>query len=217
MPSKTTINHVDRSNSWYPRVGNSNEWHTPLWKPDTQTLQRRGHPSAAVKTSAEWRSSERNAYHLTFGFWDMISLSRASTRSLSYPVPSNFLTSFSWTSLFWKADTKLYSSSLFPGRITCGLVSPRDKTGATSSVGQQVNKQRVYSTRQIVEREHMLCSSPCHPLLCRRPPSPLSTPSFLWPWRVCFCPRWAHEASASAEPSQPRSGGCWGVCCLYRG
>lgn len=97
-----------------------------------------------------------NTYHLTFGFWDIMSLSRASTRSLSYPVPSNFLTSFSWTSpLFWKADTKHYSSSLFPGHITCGLVSPRHKTGTTSSVWQQVNKQHVYSTRQIVESEHM--------------------------------------------------------------
>lgn len=36
-------------------------------------------------------------YHRTLGFWEIISLSKASTRSLSYPVLSNLLVSGSVT------------------------------------------------------------------------------------------------------------------------
>ena len=37
-------------------------------------------------------------YHLTFGFWDIMSLSKVSTRSLSSPALSNLFTSVSETS-----------------------------------------------------------------------------------------------------------------------
>lgn len=42
-----------------------------------------------------WFSVCRALYHLTLGFWDIMSLSKVSTRSLSSPPLSNFFTSVS--------------------------------------------------------------------------------------------------------------------------